>query len=128
MKLVRASKGPVNRAEAWTCLTANLALPGSGSLAAGKSVGYFQLALAFLGLLVSVISGIPMLKWIPANWDRIQSPNADPFDTLSILWNLIRWPLAGIGIFAVALAWSVMTGMRLLAEHPKNPAPPRIPQ
>ena len=128
MKLVLASrgKGPSNRAEAWACLTANLALPGSGSLAAGKSIGYYQLALAAVGFILSVATGIHLLEWMLANWTRMNQSTGDPVENLSILWHEIRWPLAGLGIFAVSWLWAAITSLQILSAHPKNPVPPRI--
>src|SRR5208283_3567464 len=102
MKLVLASraKGPANRAEAWACLTANLALPGSGSLAAGKPVGYYQLALAAVGFFLSAATGIHLLEWMAGNWTSLNQSAGDPLETLTTLWREIRLPLAGLGIFA----------------------------
>ena len=128
MKLVLASraKGPTNRTEAWACLTANLALPGSGSLAAGKPIGYYQLALAVVGFILSVAAGIHMLEWMMGNWASVNQSTGDPFETLTTLWREIRWPLAGLGIFATALLWAAITSLQILSAHPKNPVPPRI--
>jgi hypothetical protein len=128
MKLVRASraKGPANRKEALACMSANLALPGSGSLAAGKSVGYYQLALTAVGFILSVTTGIHMLEWMLGNWARLNNSNGDPFENLAGIWNEIRWPLTGLCIFVVALLWAWITSMQILSAHPKNPVPPRI--
>ncbi|MGD0814207.1 MAG: hypothetical protein ABSA83_11430 [Verrucomicrobiota bacterium] len=128
MKLLPASRGkePANRAEAWGCLTANLALPGAGSLAAGRPVGYYQLALATVGFVVSVASGIHMLKWMMGNWTTINQSSGDPVEALTTMWREIRWPLAGLGIFAASLLWAAITGLEILSAHPKNPVPPRI--
>ena len=115
----------LQRSEAWACLSANLALPGAGSLAAGRKVGYVQMALAFLGLAVSVIAGIPMIEWGLANWERIMQPD-DSLSTLMELWHHLRWPLVGIAIFLTGFLWSVTTGMSLLASAPKDAVPPRI--
>ena len=46
---------PLSRSEAKGCLTANLALPGSGSLVAGRAVGYFQMAFYLAGFIISII-------------------------------------------------------------------------
>lgn len=105
---------------------ANLALPGTGSLAAGKSIGYFQLALAGIGFVLSTITGIRLLEWMADNWTRVTGATGDPFETLSIIWQEIKWPLAGLLIFGVALLWSALTGWQLLSAYPKNPVPPRI--
>ena len=128
MKLVLASraKGPANRTEAWACLTANLALPGSGSLAAGKPIGYYQLALAAAGFVLSVAAGIHMLEWMLENWTRMNQSTGDPFETLTTLWREIRWPLAGLGIFAASWLWAAITSLQILSTYPKNPVPPRI--
>ena len=60
------------------------------------------------------------------NWTRINDSTGDPMDNLSTIWREIRWPLAGLGLFATALAWSVLTSLQILSAHPKNPVPPRI--
>ena len=128
VKLVLASraKGPANRAEAWACLTANLALPGSGSLAAGKPIGYYQLALAAVGFILSVATGIHLLGWMMGNGNALSQTSGDPVENLSFLWHEIRWPLAGLGIFAASLLWAAITSLQILSAHPKNPVPPRI--
>jgi H+/gluconate symporter-like permease len=126
VKFALASKGPANRSEAWACVTANLALPGSGSLAAGKSIGYYQLALAAIGFIISIVTGIHLLEWMLQNWTRINEATGDPFDNLITMWREIRWPLAGLGIFIASLLWAGMTSMQILSAHPKNPVPPRI--
>jgi hypothetical protein len=128
MKLVLASraKGPANRAEAWACVTANLALPGSGSLAAGKPVGYYQLALAAIGFMIIVVTGIHLLQWMVGNGGALGRPSDDPFESLITLWHEIRGPVAGLGVAAAALLWSGITSLQILSAHPKNPVPPRI--
>ena len=115
----------LQRAEAWACLSANLALPGAGSLAAGRKTGYAQMALAFLGLAVSVVAGIPMIQWGLANWEHLMQPD-DSLSTLLELWRHIRWPLAGMGIFLIGFLWALATGLNLLSGAPKDAVPPRI--
>ena len=110
------------------CMTANLALPGSGSLAAGKSIGYYQLALAALGFIIVVVTGIHLLEWSMGN---AASQTVDPVENLTNqnltnLWHAIRWPLAGLGIAATALLWAGITSLQILSAHPRNPVPPRI--
>jgi hypothetical protein len=118
----------LSRAEAWACLSANLALPGAGSLAAGRKSGYAQMALAFLGLAVSVATGIPMIRWSLGNWGRIMEPGPadDPLASLAELWRHACWPALGIGIFLTGFLWAVVTGLALLAEAPRDGVPPRI--
>ena len=128
MKLVlaRRAKGPANRAEAWACVTANLALPGSGSLAAGKSIGYYQLALYSVGFILSMATGVHMLVWMMGNWTRLNESTGDPFENLATIWHEIRWPLAGLLVAAAAILWAGITSRQMLAAHPKNPVPPKI--
>jgi hypothetical protein len=128
MKLVLASraKGPSNRKEAWACVTANLALPGSGSLAAGKSVGYYQLALASVGFIIVTVTGIHLLTWLMRNGGAPTPISSDPVDNLIVLWSQLRGPLAGLAVAAAALFWAGITSLQILSAHPKNPIPPRI--
>ena len=124
--LARNVSAPRSRAEAWACLTANLAWPGSGSLAAGKSAGYGQTVIALVGLVVSMATGAHLLSWMLANWKRLGQPSDDPMENLSLIWHQIRWPLVGLGIFAVAFVWALVTSMQIMAATPKNAVPPRI--
>ena len=124
--LARNLQGPRSRAEAWACLTANLAWPGSGSLAAGKPVGYGQTVIALAGLIVSMATGAHLLTWMVANRARLAQPSDNPMENLSLVWRQIRWPLVGLGIFAVAFVWALITSAQIMAATPKNPVPPRI--
>jgi hypothetical protein len=117
----------LNRAQAWACFTANLALPGSGSLAAGRAVGYGQLAAGFLAVALTLATSIPMLQWaLTGGLAASQSSAGDPFQDLSELWMHVRWPMAGIGLFVVAIIWATMTSLAILASSPKETVPPRI--
>ena len=128
VKLVLASraKGPANRTEAWACLTANLALPGSGSLAAGKPIGYYQLALAAVGFILSVATGIHLMEWMLENWTRVNQSTGDPVEN----WQPYGVKYGGrwrAWVFsALSLLWAAITSLQILSAHPKNPVPPRI--
>jgi hypothetical protein len=123
--LARNLQAPRSRNEAWACFTANLAWPGSGSLAAGKSVGFGQTAIAFVGLIVSLVTGAHLLTWMIANRARLADPS-DPIENLAMIWHQIRWPLVGLGIFAIAFVWALITSAQILAATPKDSTPPRI--
>ena len=116
----------LNRSEAWACLTANLALPGSGSLAAGRAIGYFQMGAAFAGMMISVVTAVPMFQWAASGAATKPAPVEEPLEGLLELWPHIRWPLAGLGLFAAAFLWALTTSLILLAETPKQAVPPRI--
>src|SRR5262249_27900592 len=99
ISLARGPRQPLSRQTAWGCLTTNLALPGFGSLVAGRISGYAQAALGLAGLALSVIFGVRFIAWYIANWPRLSGDQADPFAALHELWLAVRWPLLGIGIF-----------------------------
>jgi hypothetical protein len=118
----------LTRSEARGCLAANLALPGAGSLAAGKSVGYAQMIMAFGGMIVTIVAGVPMIEWCLSNWGRLQDPSSDPAGVMLDLWRHLRWPLAGILLYALSIGWAGITGLRLISRSAEDGVPPRIEQ
>jgi len=118
---------PLSRAEAWGCFTANLAVPGSGSLAAGRPVGYFQMALTVVGFIMTLICGAQFFHWYFTNSQQFtQLQETDPGGALVEFWLAARGTVAGFAIFGFALAWGVVTGLSVVMSSPKIPAPPRI--
>jgi H+/gluconate symporter-like permease len=130
MKTSSASKNPerTTRQIAQGCLTANLAVPGLGSVVAGRKVGYAQMAVYFTGFLLTVIFGLRFVYWALANWSAFQTelhdPEASPLATLSDLWQRTHWALLGIALFAIAWPWALLTSRTLMAEAQKNHTPP----
>jgi hypothetical protein len=125
ISLALANPGPISRQTAWGCLASNLALPGSGSLAAGKRSGYFQLALAFIGLGVSTVTITRLFSWYISHFSSLQDP--DP-GQLTQLFQAMRGPLLGLAIFALGLIWSLLSSLQILRSaraDPKN-IPPRL--
>jgi len=111
------------------CLTSNLALPGSGSLLAGRRSGYGQLVLAITGLFVITIFGVRFILWALANWSRLHAPDADPIESLLEIWAHLKWALLGFGIALIAWLWALMTGLSILNSTPKSDrstGPPRL--
>lgn len=84
------------------------------------------MALAFGGMILTVLAGLPMIQWCLANWARLQDPGSDPIGMMLDLWLHLRWPMAGICLFAFSMAWAGFTGWRLVAEASEDGAPPRI--
>jgi hypothetical protein len=119
-------KRVLSRKEAWACFSANLALAGSGSLAAGRAVGYGQMAAVFLAMILTFVTSIPFIKWAVAGGGVPRSPMDDPFQTLGDLWVHVRWPLASIGLYVVSILWSMATSLSILARAPKEGVPPKI--
>jgi hypothetical protein len=129
MSLLRAQTPPSNRKTAWACLTANVALPGSGSLAAGRAVGYVQLALSMVALALSMFFGGRLLVWCVSNRARLWGPEADPLDNLVQMWLAGRWALVSLGLFGLVWLWGLVTGISIVYRAGKTQsvdAPPRI--
>ncbi|MDR3459097.1 MAG: hypothetical protein P4N60_16765 [Verrucomicrobiae bacterium] len=100
------------------CLATNLVMPGLGSLVGGRKIGYVQLAISLTGFTVSLVFGTHFIFWALAHWSEYHGANApeDPLQPLRDLWREARWPMLGMGLFAVALLWSMGTSRSLLAE------------
>ena len=128
ISLVLKSPGPLSREAALTCLTANLALPGAGSLAAGRRSGYGELVLCFIGTVLTLVFGVRAVVWYFSNWEKIRSPEADPVYLLQQMWLNFRWALLGIAIFGVAWLWSLQTSLSILrfASRPRSAVPPPL--
>jgi hypothetical protein len=116
----------LSRAESWACFTANLALAGSGSLAAGYAVGYWQMATVFLAMTSTVVTSIPLLQWKLSGVGASPAAMDDASQQLLELWLHVRWPLASIGLYVVALLWALTTSVSILTHATKDKVPPRI--
>lgn len=128
LSLTLGTARPLSRAEAWGCVTANLAVPGSGSLAAGRAAGYFQMALTLIGFLMTVVCAAGFFRWYIANANQIsRMQQDDPVGALLSLWHAVRWPLLGMAIFVFALAWAGITSFQIVQTQRKNPPPPPRP-
>ncbi len=115
----------LSRQSAWGCFTTNLALPGFGSLTAGRISGYIQAALALAGLALSTVFAARFFAWYAVNSARLSSDQGDPIGTLAELWAHVRWPLLGIAVFAVGWFWALVTSLIILQES-KSGAPPKL--
>ncbi len=115
--------GPIDRSTAWGCLTSNLALPGSGSLLAGRVSGYGQMLLALTALGLTTVFGLRFLAWSLSNWARLQDPEADPVARLLEIWLAVRWAALGLGIFALSWLWALASSVGLLREAARTGAP-----
>jgi hypothetical protein len=129
ISLALGPRQALSRQTAWGCLTTNLAMPGFGSLVAGHRSGYFQAALAILGLILTTVFGIRSMVWAVANWSSIQANDVDPFDTLLRMWLVMRWAFAGIAVFAIGWIWALGTSLLILRAAgtlEPNTVPPRL--
>ncbi len=116
----------LSRAEAWACFTANFALAGSGSLAAGYAVGYWQMATVFLAMILTCVTSIPLLQWKLSGAGASSAGMDDPSQQLLELRLHVRWPLACIGLYVAAVLWALTTSLTILAHATKEKVPPRI--
>ena len=119
----------LSRQTAWGCLTTNVAMPGFGSLVAGRVSGYAQAALAIGGMTLTMIFGMRFIWWMVANWSRFHEPDADPTAGLGEMWQYLKWPLVGFGMFGVGWLWAVVTGLQIVSSARKAESaavPPRL--
>ena len=57
VSLALGPRRPLSRQTAWGCFTTNLAMPGFGSLVAGRISGYAQAALTIGGMVLTMVFG-----------------------------------------------------------------------
>ena len=122
-------RAPLSRQTAWGCFTTNLALPGFGSLVAGRRIGYAQAAFALTGMALTIVFGGRFILWYLSNWQRIRDPNNDPSSIFGELWHVLRWAILGFVIFGVGWLWALMSSFGILAEARRDPLivpPPRL--
>src|SRR5258708_33456343 len=126
ISLALGKRRPLSRQTAWGCLTSNVALPGMGSLVAGRVSGYFQAALAISGMALTLIFGVRFIVWYVANWSKFYGPQTDPLGAWLELWLELRWALAGFGIFGIGWLWALGTSLGIIQGSRKTAAPPPI--
>ena len=129
VSLALGRRQPLSRQTAWGCLTTNIAMPGFGSLVAGRVSGYAQAALSVGGMIVTILFGVRFIFWYIANWARFHEAEADPMAALGEMWLALRWPVLGIGIFFVGWVWALATSFLIIrsakAREPSS-VPPRL--
>ena len=78
------------------------------------------MGLALVGLGVSLWSGTRFILWSLQRLPRFYDPATDPVVALQELWRAARWPLLGLGIFAVAWLWALATSLSLMRSARAN--------
>jgi len=128
ISLALGPRQSLSRQTAWGFFTTNLALPGFGSLAAGRRAGYFQAALTIIGMAFTMIFGVQFILWSLSNWARLHDPQSDQIAALGEMWHHLRWALVGIGIFALGWLSALITSVSILgsATQSQQPLPPRL--
>ncbi len=131
MKISLALGNPdtLNVPTARGCLATNLALPGFGTLVAGRPIGYVQATLTIIGFGLTLGFGLPGMGWMLKHWQELHDPNADPVFVLQSVWNAVRWALLGIGLFCVTWIWALgssLAFMRAAKDATTRPKPPKL--
>jgi hypothetical protein len=117
ISLALGPRGKISPQTAWGFLTANLAMPGVGSLAAGRLSGYPQLVFSLLGMAMTLYFGSRFIFWYFQNWSRLQQLVAsDPLEPLLQVWAAVRWALLGIAVFGAAWLWALFTSWRVVNQ------------
>jgi hypothetical protein len=110
---VSAPLPTTDRPRALAALTANLMLPGAGSILLGRRVGWAQAALALAGMALS----LHWLTRVVGLWVRAgERPLLEPEELIV--------GIVGPALFAVTWAWSALTALRVLRRLPAERSAP----
>jgi hypothetical protein len=127
ISLALGERRPLSRQTAWGCFTTNMAMPGFGSLMAGRSSGYPQALLGIGGMVLTTIFGIRTLIWMLANWSRLHDPASDPTAVFGEMWLVLKWALLGMAIFGFGWLWSLASSYGIIrAARNDTPVPPKL--
>jgi hypothetical protein len=120
------------REAAQGCLSANLAVPGLGSVLVGRKVGFVQMAVYFVGFTLTFTFGLRFIYWVLSHWSAFYAefygPDADVLSAMSDLWHRVHWAFLGFGLFLVSWTWALATSRTVMAEAKiKNDIPKPAP-
>ena len=105
----------------------NVALPGFGSLMAGRAVGYPQAALTVVGFGLTLWFGVRFMIWFFKNVSVIYGSEADVVETMINLWLGVRWAFFGFALVGVSWLWALTTNaaiLRAARQAETNELPP----
>ncbi|MBI3416380.1 MAG: hypothetical protein HY043_13880 [Verrucomicrobia bacterium] len=135
ISLALGPRRKLDRATAWACVLANqCALPGSGTLTAGRRIGFAQTALALVGFGPMILLSLRVLV---AAYHFQQA--ADEFSSFGEIidevslrlrhipqtWGLYFWIGApGLCLFALGWFWALTSSIAILAEAYSTPRLP----
>jgi hypothetical protein len=128
MSLALGRPPQLDRGVAWACFTGNLVVPGSGTLIAGKKIGYLQLVLAFVAVALTTVFGFQFISWALAHWDQIHNDTGDdPLANFRAVLQHSRGAMGGIGLFALAWLMALVSSLQIfLAARRNAKGPPRL--
>lgn len=120
--------GPVlarDRDAARACAAMNLALPGFGTLLAGRRIGLVQALVTVGAFGLTLVGGVKFFAWYATHRGQFEDPFADPIENLRALWRAARWPLLGMAVFALNWLWALSSSWAILrAARRGGPADP----
>src|SRR3954462_2960646 len=99
ISLALGERRPLSRQTAWGCLTTNIAMPGFGSLMAGRISGYPQALLGIIGMVLTTVFGVRLLIWMLSNWGRLHDPASYHLEVFGEMWLVLRWAFLGMALF-----------------------------
>lgn len=137
ISLALAPRRKLDRATAWACVLANqCALPGSGTLTAGRRIGYAQAALALIGFGPMILLSLRMLV---AVYHLQQAAGefgsfAEIFDEVSLrlrhvpqAWGFYFWiGVPGLCLFTLGWLWALVSSLGILLEAYSVPHSPDL--
>ncbi|MCX8091994.1 MAG: hypothetical protein N3I86_13845 [Verrucomicrobiae bacterium] len=110
-----------DRDVARACLATNLALPGLGTLMAGRWIGLVQALVTLTAFALTLVGGVKFFIWFAAHRGQFDDPLSDPVENLRALWGAARWPLLGIALFALNWLWALASSWQILrASRPSG--------
>ena len=130
ISLALGPRKPLDRSTAWGCLTANLAVPGTGSLVAGRITGYFQFLLTLIGFALTLYFGSKFILWYLTKGSQGQPYPEDVGERFQELWIRMRWALLGMAVFLAAILWALSSSIGILLESKRaqSSTPPVVSQ
>ena len=120
ISLALGQQKPLDPSTAWGCLTTNLAIPGGGSLVAGRVSGYFQLLLAMTGVALTTIYGLRFILWYVNNWAQLQQTEPDMAANFHELWLRLRPACQGFMVFLAGFFWALVSSVAILLKSKKT--------
>lgn len=117
MKTSSAHAGPtpIDKPTAWACAVTNAAtVPGLGTIAGGRKVGYVQAAFALLGFALSLVGLLGHLRvW----YDTGEMPEGF---TRGLVVAVV-----GLMLFGLAWLWALASSIQLHREATRPPPTPK---
>jgi hypothetical protein len=111
------------REPAWGVAIANqLALPGFGTVMAGRKIGYAQLALSVTGVICFTAFLIHALPHLGELLRQLANPTDDPDAALEFVAQWIPWlgvAFAGILLWVAAWLWALGTSVKAVRGDDK---------